>query len=541
MQGAVSKRTVLPLFVLCLLYLGVNALISFYRWFPEYEWRFIVIPSIEGMCVFALSLSAGFFRKPLRVTLLFLTACVCGTLVWFGFGEGVSMQAYGMHFDIRKDLAFLPDFLIMIFHSETAGKLSVIITGAVILCSLGAGVFYALFALTASRAARLGKRVLFLMAGLCVFLPFTEPEGSLPVRLYATLLENSEHSIEQEEPEILYTEYVTENTVSYAFPFLKDRDVFLFIFESYGETLLSKEDHFSRMEPAFYETENILSEAGFSCFSRLIESPITGGKSWLADATLLTGIRVDSQGLFDALLNTGFYNMTHIFSDADYRTIMSAPGTSKAGNAWKSFYRFTEYYFHDDFGYKGPYFCFGSMPDQYQLNWLRKGPLAENTGPLFLMSILVSSHTPFNYVPQYIDDWDTLGDGSEFRETKNLIFENRWLSGKEYPEGYTASVAYVLRVLRDFMRNEIDVSSLVIIVGDHQPRFPIRERGASSSVIMHIFSQDRDLVFPFSFYGFNEGIIPERTNDPMKMESFLPCLIEIISGKWIERKHVTGM
>ncbi len=87
------------------------------------------------------------------------------------------------------------------------------------------------------------------------------------------------------------------------------------------------------------------------------------------------------------------------------------------------------------------------MPDQFTLRQvrdlvsLRKN---ESENPVFVTSILVSSHVPFEQIPQYLDDWDRLGNGDIFNKIPMVAFDNNWLSGGEYPEGYTAGIKYSL-------------------------------------------------------------------------------------------------
>jgi hypothetical protein len=68
--------------------------------------------------------------------------------------------------------------------------------------------------------------------------------------------------------------------------------------------LNSKPELFNRLEPFFLEREVSLRKNGYHIFSHFIGSPVIGGWSWLADATLLTGIRIDSQQKYKALLQS---------------------------------------------------------------------------------------------------------------------------------------------------------------------------------------------------------------------------------------------
>jgi hypothetical protein len=293
------------------------------------------------------------------------------------------------------------------------------------------------------------------------------------------------------------------------------------------------------MRPVYLQEEADLRDAGFHILSHFLDSPITGGRSWLADATLLTGIRVTTQHIYNELVGANKKNLTHELKDAGYYSVLAAPGTTKTWQQWKSFYFFDDYLVQGDFSYKGPELNFGSMPDQFLLDYARKEIMTHDTGkPLFLMAILVSSHTPFSVVPAYIPDWNMIGDGSIYYDVKNSYYKNTWLTGGEYPEGYTASVGYVIKVISEFLVKFVHDESLVVIVGDHQPRFPVREKGSSSSVIIHLISRSEDLIAPFRSYGYSSGLRPQQPLPHPGMESFLPVFMQVISG---DRSAISDM
>jgi hypothetical protein len=129
-----------------------------------------------------------------------------------------------------------------------------------------------------------------------------------------------------------------------------------------------------------------------------------------------------------------------------------------------------------------------------------------------------------------LPDWNEIADGSEYRTLPNREFKNNWLTGGEYPEGYTHSIHYVLTVVSDFLVEYIGDDSLIVVVGDHQPRFPIREQGSSKSVPIHLISRDRDLISRFERYGFTWGLEPRQALPHPGMETFYPNLMSVIRG-----------
>jgi hypothetical protein len=523
--------------IFTVLYFILNGVITLFRWFPGYDFHLLLAPSVESVGIMIILGLSLLFGHRIQTGILALLSGLTVIYVVFGFGEALNQYAFERHFVPWTDIAFISPLVDMVFRVNTGGNRFVLIAAALLIFLLLTALFYFFLNVFARQLQKSYPYSLLLGVYLipALFL-FGAPQNL--TSLMIAQLEPPTPVVIPDEGELVKQaanpdRLSEEQERAHHFPRLKDRDVYLFIVESYGHTLFSRKEHFELIEPAFDEAQRSLTREGYTMASHFLSSPITGGRSWLADATLLTGVWVDSQPTYDKVITTDITNIIHVFNDAGYRTIMSAPGTTAASNDWKRFYPFDEYYFAEDFNYQGPPFCFGEMPDQYQLNKLRLGPLnrpAEkdtDSVPLFLMAILVSSHTPFNFVPAYIPNWDSITDGSEYYALDNLRFHNNWISGGEYPEGYTASVGYVLKTLTAFFTNYIEDTSLIIVIGDHQPRFPVREKESTKSVIAHILSRDQTLIAPFHDYGFTPGLKPDQLPPHPKLDRFAPMLLDI--------------
>jgi arylsulfatase A-like enzyme len=297
----------------------------------------------------------------------------------------------------------------------------------------------------------------------------------------------------------------------------------LFIIESYGYTAYSKPELFNRLEPFFLEREVSLRKNGYHIFSHFIGSPVIGGWSWLADATLLTGIRIDSQQKYKALLQSNAPSLPKLFQEAGYNTLLAAPGT--VHGSWEEvrlFYGFDEDMLGSDYVYNGPGFSFVPITDQR----LKKDEITA----CFVEYILVSSHGPFNRIPPYIENWEELGDGSIYNDLPMQYFDNDWYTGREYDEGYEAAIRYVLKVITEYLVQFIDDETLVVIVGDHQPKFPITERGSPLSVPVHVISRDRSLIELLVGHGYVESLIPSQSPPHPGMETFYQTFMDVING-----------
>lgn len=516
----------------------LNLLLSIYLWYPEYEFLRILAPTPELLGVFLCVLGVSTLPvKHSRWPLLFLSLPVL-VYILFGAGEALMRHAFRRSFVPWTELQLVPAMLNMIFKSSAFGGTIVIIVLTVVTLFAATGPVFLLLRWIEINIRSSGGlpavAVLFLLLALGLFSGFGRPLTLLMIRQLdpPEPVEYPVRSRLSQTPSIPTNRAGTGVREPGPLPKLAGRDVFVFVIESYGHTLLANPNHYAKMKTAFEQTEARLYSSGFTVLSHFLESSTFGGMSWLAEAAFLTGVRIDTQHRYNQIMRSGIRNMTHLFNESGYLTVMAAPGSQSATETWRRFYQFDEYFFLGDITYRGPYFCFGVMPDQFLLNDMRKRVLArDRDAPLFIEFILVSSHTPFNYIPAYIEDWDSIGDGSEYHETSNEFFRNNWLTGGEYPEGYTTSIRYVLKVLSEYMVQYIPDDALIIVYGDHQPKFPVSERGAPLSVPIHIISRDRNLVEPFAYYGYTHGLRPNQPLPHPGIETFYPAFLEVMTGE----------
>ena len=315
---------------------------------------------------------------------------------------------------------------------------------------------------------------------------------------------------------------------AYAFPALQDEDVRLFIIESYGHTLFTRSDHYELIAPVYERLGRGLEEAGFTTYSSFMKSPAFGGRSWLADATILSGRWIGDQQAYDSMWSTDTRTLVRIMEEAGYHTVLAAPGMTYLEEGFLDFFPYDEVYLKGQLDYRGKRYSFGGgITDQFLVNQVRlrreeaareaemllsrleAGDAGRGAGervgtaaperaePFFGVYVMVSSHVPFNVLPPFIEDWSEIGDGSIYNDLPRRVFANDWLRGGEYPEGYTASIEYSLETVVDFLITFIEDDSLAIIIGDHQPRIPIAEQSSTFSVPVHVISRNEELVRRF--------------------------------------------
>jgi hypothetical protein len=304
--------------------------------------------------------------------------------------------------------------------------------------------------------------------------------------------------------------------------------VFLFVIESYGQTVFSDPDHAARVAPVVKAAETDLRAAGFGMCSAYLASPTFGGTSWLAHGTLASGVRLNSQIRHDLLLGSDLTPLAEYFNRAGYRTVRAMPGTLWPWPAGK-FFRFQRTYIAADFAYKGPDFAWAPMPDQYVLDWIYRQEIQDASDPLLVEFILVSSHAAFDMQAPYVEDWQSLGDGSLFHSLPALTFPGAWSDPPKLAEAYSAAVVYEFTVLSEFIRRFLAGGELVVIMGDHQPCAPVAGTSASWSVPVHVISRNPDAIRRFVQRGYTEGLIPGQAPPHPGMETFFWNFLEDFS------------
>jgi hypothetical protein len=495
-------------------------------------------------------------RRPLfRRASGWLLSLVLGVLAAWSIGEWFYRFFYREHVVLLRDLRLMPGMVNMLFSGSGGADraLSMATYAAALLAALLLGRILYLFILLASRRlppALPGRAGL--LAGLLVLaaLQYTLVPGDAPLPLLMASLAGpgvpgtpvipgapgigAQTGIPATQPAPAATQQEPESG-SVRLP-----DVHVFIVESYGHTLFTRERYREAMKPVYQDFADFLGPRGWQGASSFLSSPAFGGRSWLADATLLAGIRLKNQEQYDAYLVSGSRNLSHRLGELGYHRILAASGTQYSTPEWESIHEFDSYLLEKDFGYQGPFITFGRMPDQYLLyrvsRLFTRDPAGQAAGetaglqaPVFGWYMLSNSHVPFEAQPEYVDDWDSLGDGSIFHDAHVRYFDNNWLWGGEFPEGYLFSIEYELKTIREFMDRYLDPSSLVIILGDHQPRIPISEAESSFSVPVHVLSGNADLLEPLLGQGFQQKIVPDDEALPhLGMEEFPRLLLDVL-------------
>ena len=305
---------------------------------------------------------------------------------------------------------------------------------------------------------------------------------------------------------------------------LKRRDVYLVYIESYGTTVFDTPEFSSALRGPLIELESALRAAGYTIASSRLVSPTFGGGSWLAHATLASGVRLGDPVLYSQLFRSGRKLLPGYFKDAGWRAIEIMPGIkvpAPEARAWN----FDRDIYAAELGYHGPSFGWFAIPDQFTLE--RASAIREALGsetPVFSQIVLVSSHIPFSPVPPYLADWR---DAGAFATVPTSAWDEilRAPDWTALGPGYLKSLKYDFAVLGDWLAKHLAGNGLVILLGDHQPPAVVGGELQQWTVPIHVLSRDPDLVAPFIAAGYVAGLVPPQTPPPKGMETFLPSFL----------------
>lgn len=343
-----------------------------------------------------------------------------------------------------------------------------------------------------------------------------------------TLVDNIEQSIRMYEALQRGIEESPYRDYAETYALTRKPDVHLFLVESYGRLLIAD----SQVGPGWIEhvddMQRRLSEAGWHMVSGFSQAPVSGGRSWLAEATLLTGMWVPYEATFQQLVANidRTPNLVAFLDSQGYETVLLAPkDRPRPGVEMVNRYNWDQQILALDLEYTGPSYGWGIIPDQYSLGYAHDNVWSKIDGPIFTNFHMVSSHAPWQVVPEVVDDWRAIADmalPSEAEEHKQLAPERElWERARHYRRGWTrnaymgdadalnveafaTAIHYDLEVLTRHLLEQ-DGDQLVVIMGDHQPPLLSSEDG-SYDVPVHVLARDPDMLRMFAEVGFVEGL-----------------------------------
>jgi hypothetical protein len=324
---------------------------------------------------------------------------------------------------------------------------------------------------------------------------------------------------------------------------LRGKDVVVVFVESYGRVAV----HDSPVAPgirALLDTgTGELAAAGFTARSAFLTSPTFGAASWLAHATLHSGLWVDTHQRYGQLLPGDRFTLPAAFDKAGWRTVVQVPSNRAPWPEGRAFYRFHEDHDRTDVGYRGPRFSYAAMPDQYSLAAFERLELAPGRGPVMAEIDLVSSHQPWTPLPHLVD-WDELGDGSVFDGMTDTGPAPADVAGDtdRITQLYGQSIEYSLSSLISFVTtfHAQDDDLVLVVVGDHQPISVVSGQDASYDVPVTILAADPAVMDRTASWGWDDGMLPSADAPVWRMDAFRDRFLTAFGPAPAEAAAVAG-
>jgi hypothetical protein len=320
-----------------------------------------------------------------------------------------------------------------------------------------------------------------------------------------------------------YAGYVDE------YPLVRKPDIHMFFVESYGAVLVEHPKTRPRWVRKTRLMQRELEDEGWHMVTGYSTAPISGGRSWLAEGTVLTGIVMRYEAVFRHVISKihSTPNLVDYLDAQGYETYLLAPkARARRGVRLQNHYDYDQTIFALDLDYRGPAIGWGVVPDQYSLGYAQEHYYRKAQGPIFTNFHMVSSHAPWNTVPKILDDWELLGDpegddpfddlppeaeGQEviLRMKRFKRRDPRYLYMGEADglklKAYARAIAYDLDVIKKWLL-QAEGDQIVVIMGDHQPPLLWEVTENNFDVPVHVLSRDSDLLEPFREQGFVDGL-----------------------------------
>ncbi|MCC6009072.1 MAG: sulfatase [Rhodobacteraceae bacterium] len=306
-------------------------------------------------------------------------------------------------------------------------------------------------------------------------------------------------------------------------------DLVIVFVESYGNSSLINPLYEPVHGARLRDIATTLDAHGLAMRTGLVTAPTIGGQSWLAHGTLASGLWIDSQPRYRAMLASPRQSLFHHAQDAGKRSVAIMPAHVFD---WPegAFLGFDAIYNAPDLGYRGERFNWVTMPDQFTLAAFdRLERDRADRPPLLAQVVLVSSHAPWIPVPPVIP-WEDIGDGTIFNQwaTSGDPPEVVWRDPDRIRAEFTRAVDYSLDAVGAYLELHADARALTIVLGDHEPA-PFVAGVDSLEVPVHVIGPP-DLVALVEGWGWAEGMIPDQAGPVWRMDELRARLISALSS-----------
>ena len=301
-------------------------------------------------------------------------------------------------------------------------------------------------------------------------------------------------------------------------------NVFFIVIESYGRINLDEiNNSLNKYDQSIAAAEDSLKQKGYYMASTLATSPIAGAGSWIAYTSLLFGIHIPNQMVYNHLFALAkMHEYNHLLrylqkiGYTNYRT--NAVGVAFDGVAipwdeYSKFYAVDKWLHFFDMNYKGQMYGLGPAPsDQFILHNSLKLIKEENKQPFSYFLLTQNSHNPFYTVPEFSSDWKESNTPPEKLETKGAK-----LVSLPKLANYFKAIEYEIKTFTNFIAQEGAGDDIFIVFGDHQP--PIfNEAKKGNETPVHIITRNQLFLKEWKSHGFTEGLLASTNGQILNFE-----------------------
>ena len=301
---------------------------------------------------------------------------------------------------------------------------------------------------------------------------------------------------------------------------LRGKDVLLNFVESYGKVALTDPLIAPGVKAKLTAGTAKLKAAGFDARAGWLTSSTFGGGSWLAHASMQSGLWINNQQRYDELTAGNRMSLTKAFKRAGWDTFGASPQINRD---WPEgeYFGYDKMYTWNNLQYQGPTFAYSKMPDQYLLQHLQDAQRAPGHKPVMGEIDLTSSHTPWAPLPSVID-WKAVGDGKVYQEQYKHGKRGKdiWPDVPKVKQAFGQSIEYVVDTLVSYVQTYGDKNLVLIFLGDHQPAPIVSGEDAPRDVPITIIAKDPKVLDRISQWGWSPGLEPASDAPVWRMNKF---------------------
>lgn len=457
-----------------------------------------------------------------RLVLIVLVLIV----VLLRFGDLMSRIAFGRAFNPIAEWHLIQQGWSLT--ANTLGRhetIAIVISGVVMLLLLGLALFYSLSHLRESsklfQKSITAMCLVIVLAGLAASSVSGSTGYAPPLRwvLADELIDRINYTrwavVDQAEfsKDLETDEFATTQPT---FAALAGRDVVIVYVESYGRSFIDHQRFSDLAKSRMQNVMDTITDAGLHVRSSWVDSPIRGGRSWLAHSTVASGLKLSNQARFDRLISSDRPSLHRLFSQAGWTSSVVLPvvKTDWIEGAW---YQVDRFFDLDALDYQGKDFGYVTVPDQYTFTAFEQKIRGTAKQPLMAHIGLLDSHAPWGPLPKH-QDWDDIEDGSVFDGTQRYGARHSWANPEPVRKAYGVAVDQNLKLVGEYLARYAD-NGLFIVLGDHQPASVIAGWAPDSYVPMHVFANDQSLLERLPDEFFSHSMTPNENASALPMES----------------------